>query len=244
MIERQEVTSTTMTRVITVPGKLPSYTAIERPSMVEWSRTNDWKIITINSSVIDSAYNEITKWRKNVFLVPYGKTGRDFIDQLTKHIDDWNNNTRMQHLALKAAVVLLVTALQKPSQKSKARDHQECLEKRLLLWSRGEIECLLREGHAIQRRLTMSSRKDPPSKAKIFAKLVMEGQINSALCYLSEKESGGVLTLTYNVMKQLRNKHPEAQEAKLGMLLFGPVQDTPDIIYTNKSTMKWSEMRL
>ena len=33
--QSQEVTSTTMTRLITVPGDLLSYTAIERPSMVE-----------------------------------------------------------------------------------------------------------------------------------------------------------------------------------------------------------------
>ena len=56
----------------------------------------------------------------------------------------------------------------------------------------------------------------PPNKAKIFAKLVMEGQINSALRYLSENDGGGVLPLTDDVLQQLREKHPEAQEAKLG----------------------------
>ena len=45
--------------------------------------------------------------KKNTFLVPYGKIGRDFIDQLSKHISDWNNGTAMKHLALKAAIVLL-----------------------------------------------------------------------------------------------------------------------------------------
>ena len=34
----------------------------------------------------------------NVLLidVPYGKTGRDFIDQITKHNNDWNNGTEME----------------------------------------------------------------------------------------------------------------------------------------------------
>ena len=98
---------------------------------------------------------------KNTFLVPYGKTGRDFIDQLTKHIDDWNNRSPMQHLALKAAIVLLAVALQKPGQRSKAKEHQECLEKRLTLWRNGEIESLLREGRMIQRRLSKSNKNDP-----------------------------------------------------------------------------------
>ena len=96
-------------------------------------------MITIRTAVIDNTYNEVTTWRKNTFLVPYGKVGPDFIDQLTKHIDDWNNKTTMQHLALKATGVLPAVALQKPNQRSKAKDHQECLEKRLVHWRNGEI---------------------------------------------------------------------------------------------------------
>ena len=168
---------------------------------------------------------------KNTFLVPYGKIGRDFIDQLSKHINDWNNGSAMQHLALKAAIVLLAVGLQKPYQKSKAKEHQECLEKRLKLWRNGKIDCLLREGRMIQRRIQKSCRNDPPNKAKVFAKLVMEGQISSALRYISENDVGGVLPLTDDVLQQLREKHPEAQEAKLGSLVFGPVEDFPDSIY-------------
>ena len=208
-----------------VPGCLP------RKSAGRTQSYSDGEIITINSSLIDRAYNEITTWRKNTFLVPYGKIGRDFIDQLSKHINDWNNGAAMQHLALKAAIVLLAVGLQKPYQKSKAKEHQECLEKRLKLWRNGKIDCLLREGRMIQRRIQKSRRNDPPNKAKIFAKLVMEGQISSALRYLSENDGGGVLPLTDDVLQQLREKHLEAQEAKLGSLVFGPVEDFPDSIY-------------
>ena len=156
-------------------------------------------MITITTATIDDAYNEVTTRRKNTFLVPYGKTGRDFINQLTKLIDDWNNRSPMQHLALKAAIVLLATALQKPRQRSKAKKHQECLEKR---WRNGEIESLLREGRMIQRRLLKSKKNNPPNKARIFAKLVMEGQINSALRYLSKDDGGGVLPLTDDVCER------------------------------------------
>ena len=116
-----------------VPGCLPEYVEVNRPQLVNWNRNSDGEIITINSSLIDDAYIEITTWRKNTFLVPNGKTGRDFIDQLIKHIDNWNNGTIKQQLALKAAIVLLTVGLQKSSQKSKAKDHQECLKKRLKL---------------------------------------------------------------------------------------------------------------
>ena len=59
----------------------------------------------------------------------------------------------------------------------------------------------------------------------------MEGQLNSALRYLSEVDSGGVLPLTDDVARQPREKHPDAQRAKLGSLLFGPVEDIPDSVY-------------
>ena len=137
----------------------------------------------------------------------------------------------MQHLALKAAIVLLAVGLQKPHQKSKTKEHQECLEKRLKLWKTVKIDCLLREGRMIQRRIQKSCRNDLRNKAKNFAKLAMERQINSALRYLSENDGGGVLPLTDDVLQQLREKHPEAQEAKLGSLLFGSVEDFPDSIY-------------
>ena len=53
-------------------------------------------------NVINEAYNKVLYWRKKVFLVPYGKKGKDFIDELTLLINDWNYETERQHVALKA----------------------------------------------------------------------------------------------------------------------------------------------
>ena len=44
-----------------------------------------------------------------------------------------------------------------------------------------------------------SKSSDPPDKSKVLAKLVLEGQINSALRFLNESTSGGVLQLTDEV---------------------------------------------
>ena len=150
---------------------------------------------------------------------------------MTEHINDWNNGSKMQHIALKAAIVLLAVGLQKPSLKSKAKDHQKCLARRLILWKEGEVDKLLREGRMIQKRLSNSRMADPPNAANVFANLVMSEQINSALRYLSENDGGGVLPLSDDVMAQLLEKHPNPQEARLGSLLFGPVEDVPDSIY-------------
>ena len=91
----------------------------------------------------------------------------------------------------------------------------------------------------IQRRLSKSNKNDPsksnkndpPNKARVFAKLVMEGQINSALRHLSEDDSDGVLPLTDDAVRQLKEKHQDAQRAQLGSLLFGLVEDIPDSVY-------------
>ena len=62
---------------------------------------------------------------------------------------------------------------------------------------------------------------------------MLEGQINSALRFLSETSNGGVLTLTDDVMTQLKQKHPEPQPAKLGSVLFRPLHDEiPESVYS------------
>ena len=100
---------------------------------------------------------------------------------------------------------------------------------------RGEIEDLQREGRAIQKRPVKfhQSKNASSNKAKVFAKLVMEEKINSALRYLTDSDGGGVSPLTDDVMKQLQDKHPKAQPAALGSLLFGPVEDVHESVYSD-----------
>ena len=95
----------------------------------------------------------------------------------------------------------------------------------------GEIDKLLREGRIIQTRIGKGKKSEPQNRAKIFAKLVMEGQINSAMRFVSDDVCRGVLPLTDDVMLQLRQKHPEAQDVKIGTLLHGPLQEIPESLY-------------
>jgi hypothetical protein len=63
----------------------------EIPCSFKSGLSHDGKVIRVLKSTIDKAYDEISKWRKNNFLVPYGRIGKDFIDKLTEHINDWSN---------------------------------------------------------------------------------------------------------------------------------------------------------
>ena len=85
----------------------------------------------------------LLRGKKNVFL------GRELIDQVTSHINDSNASSENHYVSLKAAFVLLDVALQRPSPKSKAKDHQEALCKRLALWKAGEICKVLRKGRIL-----------------------------------------------------------------------------------------------
>ena len=154
---------------------------------------------------------------------------------MTLPINVCNSGSDNQHISLKAAFVLLAVGLQKPSPKSKAKDHQDVLSKRLIIWRQGEINKLLRETRIThdQGRIGKLKASELPDRSKVFAKLVLEGQINSALRFLTETTSGGVLCLTDEVMSQLKQKHPNPQSAKLGPLLFGPIVDQyAESVYT------------
>ena len=48
---------------------------------------------------------------------------------------------------------------------------------------------------------------------------------------MSDENRGGVIPLTHDVMKQLREKHPERQESQLGIPVFISTEQVPDSIY-------------
>ena len=143
----------------------------------------------------------------------------------------------MQPIALKAAIVPLVVGLQKPSQKSNAKDHQECLSRRLVLWKEREVDKLLREERMIQKRLSNSRKVDPLNAGRVSANLVMSGQINSALRYLSEndREGGGVLPQSDDVIAQLRG-NIQVHRKLVGFFAFRASRRCPRL---NLPTDKW-----
>ena len=54
---------------------------LETPSSFVLGQYDEGRSITVNVSTIENAYDEISKWRKNTFLVPFGKTEKEFIER-------------------------------------------------------------------------------------------------------------------------------------------------------------------
>ena len=92
------------------------------------------------------------KWRKNIFKIPSGKSSKDFINELTYWLDQYNRETEFQGVALKVFMLLQSLLLQKPSKNSKAKDDFSKLGERINLCKAGKIDELLREGRDIQKR--------------------------------------------------------------------------------------------
>ena len=100
------------------------------------------------SDTINAAYAEVVHWKLNLFKVPFGKA---FVSELARLFKAFATGSALESIALKAATLLPLLLLQKPTRKSKASDHTTCLERRLCSWLKGDLVELLREGRTIQR---------------------------------------------------------------------------------------------
>ena len=107
---------------------------------------------------LDSAYQKIVKWKENYMQIPRGKAGKTLIAEVTRLIRLFNSSKRWEPVAIHMLQVLLPLILQKPSPKSKTKEHVKYLNKRMEWWKHGKIEELISECEAIQKRLKDQSK--------------------------------------------------------------------------------------
>ena len=91
------------------------------------------------SSEINNAYNTVIKWKKNLFKLPGGKCGKAFVSEVGNLINLWVDKSKTESVALTALHVFVPLMLQKPSKKSKNRDHIRYLKERLEKWKIGDL---------------------------------------------------------------------------------------------------------
>ena len=104
--------------------------------------------------------------------------------------------------------------MQKPSKKSKSKDHTKALERRLKLWDEGKIDDLFHEGRTIQDNLkTYEFTSDIGRLSKQFRDRMKKGDINGALRLLTNNMSNGILPLNEDTLLLLEQKHPEGKPA-------------------------------
>ena len=180
-------------------------------------------------------------WRKNCFTPPSGRAGKGFVSELSRLYQAFGTASTLESVALKATIVLPHLLLQKPHRTSKNKDHIACLDRRLSLWKKGDIDQLMEEGKAIQERLPKKSPPSGKNTARSFANLVFSGRCKAALDLLSDKGSSGILHLNdlikpndpnpQSVKEALISKHPPAQYIHEECILDGAPEDPHPIIF-------------
>ena len=79
------------------------------------------------SKAIDEAYSQTVHWLPNLFMLPSGSSGKQFIGELAKLYDAFASESTHESFAIKAVMTMPALLLQKPHSKSKTRDHISCL---------------------------------------------------------------------------------------------------------------------
>ena len=215
VIENATANSTATTTSI---HTLPSFPPVNDP-VFTWG---DLRGIEFTNA-LDATYKEVLHWRKNGFVVPFGKCGREFVSELSRLFLAFATASSQECIALKATIVMPILLLQKPHRKSKAKDHSRLLENRLRLWKEGNLFDLISEGRAIQGRLSVHHQSVKPNQnlQRKFANLMFAGKTKAALDLLSDSAGGGVLHISDpsdpsrpdspSVKDVLKTKHPMGQ---------------------------------
>ena len=177
-------------------------------------------MVSLSLKDLDDAYTAVVRWKRNLFKVPFGNLGRNFVSELARLFREYANNSALESVALKAAMTMPSLLLQRPHNKSKEKENTACLERRLSLWCEDDISTLLKEGQSIQDRLKhqQPSRQGKDHRAQTFGKLVMQGKVREAIRLLSDSPSSGILLPTdtcqatgQSVRDVLAAKHPTGQ---------------------------------
>ena len=66
----------------------------------------------IFSRLVSEAYEEVVHWRHNIFLVPSGKSGNNFVIELSKLYQAFGDNSSLHSIAFTACSVMQVLLLQ------------------------------------------------------------------------------------------------------------------------------------
>ena len=196
----------------------------------------NWKYNALKEKV-DSIYEEIVTMRRNMFKVPSGKAGKDLVNEMAFWIKQFNQQTKLNGVALKTLMILPTLLLQKPSRNSKAKQHLASLQRRMESWKNGNLEELLKETRHIQSGFKSSrgTNGNSESLSKRFSKFMSEGKVSAALKLLDQSSSSGLLPLTEEVMSQLEEKHPPpapiVSDRSGDPLLRGPIDNVPDCFF-------------
>ena len=109
--------------------------------MADEIRNEDMKASDVKMQV-DEIYNHVVHWRKNLFDLPKGKSGKLFVAEIANIINNWCNKTTLRDISFKLIAVMPALLLQKTSRKQRSKENKEHLERRIQAWREGDYNSL------------------------------------------------------------------------------------------------------
>ena len=144
----------------------------------------------------NTIYGKIVFYKQNIFKLPSGTAGKNYIREVTRLVRAWTTNSELKNVAWKCIMIMPCLLLQKPSKDSKSKDHSVALKRRLLIWQNGNLFELLKECDTIQNRIKSSNpRNTSEAISKKFASLMKQGKVSAAVKLLTNSMEGGILPL-------------------------------------------------
>ena len=102
-----------------------------KSNKVKWGKLEGEEAV---KDLATSIYTMMLDWNKNIFFLPRGRAGSEFIRILTELLNHFNNKTRWERLALPLVHVFVPLMLQRPSANSKPKENSKYLLSRIERW--------------------------------------------------------------------------------------------------------------
>ena len=185
---------------------------------------------------IEEIYEVVVCWKRNLFLIPSGHSGKAFVDEVARLFKCYAECDALESIALKACMVMQTLMLQKPRRQSKAKEHATTLHRHLSLRLNGDIDPLFVEGQSIQARLlSVHNSREDDNLVRRFTSLMSKGMIRAALRCFEDTTSHKVLNPSdiiqppnqnaETVLDTLKRLHPPAQTTSPDAMLNAPTEN-------------------
>ena len=201
----------------------------------KWDPKEKWgkgpKTLAEISKVAQKAAETIPYWRRNLFEVPSGATGKRIAQIMTDLLQKWTLKSGWELIALDLFTIFPPLILQRSGKKVAAKEAKLTIARRLQKWDDGEITELLEEGIFLQNRLPKTSHSGPNHTAKVFSNLILQGKVKAALRLLSQADQMGVAQPSPEVLHKLQEKHPPAVPPLPEALLPGLFHPVPSSLF-------------
>ena len=207
--------------------ELPPYQEAYRPNGD--SRVWGEKTFDDISAQLERAYQVVANgFTKNLFILPSGRNGRKYVEEMIRLTREWNERGPLMAVAGIAENLMPHLLLQRnvnKADKETKKKQNAALGRRLQMWESGKIDELLQEAQALQNRVReRPGRMSESQLSRAVAAAVFVGNIRGAAKLVEiygTQAKGGRLALSPEVISELRNKHPPAEELNIDAVLEG-----------------------